>query len=356
MFRVLFPLFLVAVVLAPPVFCQSDQLFRPLYLSGKVVLEDGSPPPAPALVELRCADQRQPQYYTDRKGNFNFRVGGEPSRTVADSQRATPSTPVGASGSDRSFVSLTNCELEAALPGYMSSKIFLGRRSVFESSDVGTIVLRPVAKGEGLFVSVNTLSAPEDAKKAYERAEKELQKEKPNAKKALKDLEKAVAEYPQFSAAWHLIGKIRFAENNADAAKDAYEKAASTDPKFVLPLLSLASLELQTQRMAQASEAAGRALKLAPGLGEANYYLAVAEMSLGNMTSAEAAIQAVHASNEATRFPRTHFMLGNILAQKGDVKGAVSEFRKFLDAEPGSRAAEAVKAQLAEWESAGLLK
>ena len=356
MFRAPLLLFLLPAVLAPAALCQSNQLFRPLYLSGRVVLEDGSPPPAPALVELRCADQRQPQYYTDKKGYFNFRVGGEPSRSVPDSQRTTPGAAVGASGSDRSFVSLTNCELEAALPGYSSSKIFLGRRSVFESPDVGTIVLRPVAKGAGSFVSMNTLAAPEDAKKAFERAEKELQEEKPNAKKAVKDLDKATADYPQFAAAWHLLGKVRLTENDANGARDAFEKAISTDPKFVVPLLSLARLELQTQRMAQASELAGRALKLAPGSGEANYYLAVAEMSLGNMTTAEAAIQAVHASNEATRYPRTHFMLGNILAQKGDVKTAASEFRKFLDAEPASRAAEAVKAQLAEWEAGGLLK
>jgi tetratricopeptide (TPR) repeat protein len=340
----------------PTALCQSNQLFRPLYLSGRVVLEDGSPPPAPALVELRCADQRQPQYYTDKKGYFNFRVGGEPSRSVADSQRTTPGQAVGASGSDRSFVSLTNCELEAALAGYLSSKIFLGRRSVFESSDVGTIVLRPVGKGVGSFVSLNTLAAPEAAKKAFEQAEKELQKEKPNSKKAVKDLEKATGEYPQFAAAWHLLGKARLRENDANGARDAFEKAISTDPKYVVPLLSLALLELQMQRMAQASELAGRALKLVPGSGEANYYLAVAELSLGNMTTAETAIQAVHASNEAARYPRTHFMLGNILAQKGDVKTAASEFKKFLEVEPASRAAEAVKAQLAEWEAGGLLK
>jgi cytochrome c-type biogenesis protein CcmH/NrfG len=175
-------------------------------------------------------------------------------------------------------------------------------------------------------------------RKAFERAEKELQKEKPNAKKAVKDLETATGEYPQFAAAWHLLGKVRLRENDANGARDAFEKAISTDSKFVVPLLSLALLELQTQRMAQASDLAGRALKLAPGSGEANYYLAVAEMSLGNMTTAEAAIRAVHASNEATRYPRTHFMLGNILAQNGDVKTAASEFRKFLDAEPASRA------------------
>src|SRR5512140_1209422 len=54
----------------------ADQ-FRPLSLSGRVVLEDGTPPPEPAMIEMRCEGQRQPQYYTNKKGNFNFRVGGE---------------------------------------------------------------------------------------------------------------------------------------------------------------------------------------------------------------------------------------------------------------------------------------
>jgi hypothetical protein len=333
----------------------GDQ-FRPLSLSGRVVLEDGTPPPEPAMIEMRCEGQRQPQYYTNKKGNFNFRVGGELSQSLADSQRQTPGQPVGASGSDRSHVSLTNCELEASLPGYTSSKIFLGRRSVFEDTDVGTIVLHRLAKGEGSFVSANSMAAPSNAKKAYEKGEKEITKQPPDNEKASKELQKAVELYPQYAAAWNLLGKARLGMKDTAAAHEAYLKAAEADPKFVPPMLSLALMEMQQQRMAESAKWAGQVLKLLPDLAEANYYNAVANLSLGNAAAAETSIRAVLASPDAQRYPRSHFILGNLLAQKGEAEKAAAEFRAFLEVEPTSRAAEAVKQQLAEWKASGLIK
>jgi tetratricopeptide (TPR) repeat protein len=323
----------------------QDQ-FRPLYLSGKVVLPDGSPPPEPAILELRCGDQRQPQYYTDSKGYFNFRVGGEPSHMVADSQRTLPGAPVGASGSDRSHVSLTNCELEAALPGYTSSKIFLGRRSVFENSNVGTIVLTPVAEGEGSFISMNTLSAPPDARKAFDKAGKELAKKRPNAKNATKELQKALEVYPQFAAAWNLLGKTRTMTNDLEGARKAFQKAIESDPKFVPPRLSLALLDLKEQRAAEAANMAGSVIKLLPELAEAHYYNAIAQFSLGNLSAAETSIHVIEKTPQAKQYPRIHFMLGNILTQRGEIQQAAVEFRQFLEMEPSSRAAEAVRKQL----------
>ena len=349
-------LHLAAWIALAPLLGQTQDTFRPLSLSGRVVLEDGGPPPQPAIIELRCEGQRQPQYFTDKKGFFNFRVGGDPSRSLADAQRQAPGAAVGTTASDRSHVSLTNCELEAALPGYTSSKINLTRRSVFESTDVGTIILHRLAKGEGSFVSMNSLAAPADAKKAYEKAEKEMAKERPDNGKAAKDLQKAAELHPQYAAAWNLLGKARLGAGDAPSAREAFQKAAAADPKFVPPILSLALIDMQQQRMAEALKWAGEALKLLPDLAEAHYYNAVASLSLGNAGAAESSIRAVLASPDARRFPRSHFIMGNILAQKGDTAGAAAEFRLFLEAEPSSRAAEAVKKQLAEWHAAGAIK
>jgi hypothetical protein len=77
------PVMLVAAV----AYGQGQDTFRPLSLSGRVVTEDGSPLPEPAVVELRCEGQRLPQRQTNAKGAFTFRIGGEPSRGLADSQQ-----------------------------------------------------------------------------------------------------------------------------------------------------------------------------------------------------------------------------------------------------------------------------
>ena len=330
--------------------------FRQLYLSGKVVMQDGSPPPQPVKVELRCAGQTQPQAFTDNKGAFNFPVGGAQHRRIEDATRDRPTAPVGTERFDVSFVSLTGCELEAYLPGYTSSKIYLGRRSVFESPEVGTITLRPAGGGEGVFVSLNTLAAPEEARKCYEKAVKENTKERPNLDKVVRELEKAVALYPQFAAAWNLAGEVKVRSGDLQAAREAFRKSAGADPKFVLPLLTLALMDLKQNRMQEASEWTGRALRLAPNLPEANYYNAVAHSTLGNLEAAEASIRQVHTSQEAAKYPRTRFLLGNILAQRGDLPAAAQEFRRFLELEPAGAAADAVRKQLADWEAAGALK
>jgi tetratricopeptide (TPR) repeat protein len=108
--------------------------------------------------------------------------------------------------------------------------------------------------------------------------------------------------------------------------------------------------------MDEAAKAADSVLKVLPDLPEAHFCRAMAHLSLGRYESAEASIRAVQSSAEANRYPRTHFMLANVLAQKGDVANAAAEFRRFLELEPSSRAADAARQQLAEWQAAGLLK
>jgi predicted Zn-dependent protease len=319
-------------------------------------MEDGGPLPEPALVDLRCDGQRLPQRHTNDKGAFTFRIGGEPSRGIADSRRQMPGPAVGASGSDRSYVSLTNCELEATLPGYTSSKIYLGRRSVFESADVGTLVLRRLERSQGSMVSANTALAPPEARKAFERAEKEWTGKRPDAAKAGRELEKAIAAYGDFAAAWEMLGRVKLAQKDAAGARAAFEKAAAADPQFVPPVLALALMAVEQQQMPEAVRRAGDAIKLMPSLAEAHYYTARAKMALGEMEGAESSVRAVLGSPEAARYPRTRFMMGNILAQKGDLQGAAEEFRLYLEAEPGSRAADVVRKTLAEWRSAGRIR
>lgn len=330
--------------------------FRQLYLSGKVTLPDGSPPPEPAIVRLYCADGRQPQAYTDRKGGFNFPVGGSQQQRIPDSSRTTPDTPVGASGPDRSFVSMTNCELRAELPGYVSSKINLGRRSVFESPDVGILILSPIAKAEGTLLSVLTLSAPKEARKRYEKARKELSKPEPDATGAARELEKAVEQYPQFAAAWTSLGEARVRMNDLAGARAALERAIAAEPKYVPPYVTVALIELQQKRFEETVRAAERALELIPDLAEAHFYRAAALVSLGRLDDAEASLKAVQASGEAERYPRSHFLLGNVLASRGNISGAAEEFRLYLKLEPGARAAAAVREQLDRWEAEGLIK
>jgi Flp pilus assembly protein TadD len=341
--------FTAALALCAPAMAQ----FRQLYLSGKVTLPDGSPPPEPVLIRLYCADGRQPQAYTDRHGAFNFPVGGAQQERIMDASRTRPDSPVGASGPDRSFVSLMGCELMAYLPGYTSTKVDLGRRSVFENPDIGVLIIRPAAQGGGTLISANTLRAPAKARKAFEKAEKQLAKPDGDASKAAQDLEKATEDYPEFSAAWNLLADARLRMKDLTGARAALDKAVAAEPGFVMPMVTMARVELEEKRLEEAVKAADRALTLMPDLAEAHYYRAVAQMALGKEAEAETSLKAVEAAGDAKRFPRTYFMLGNILFSRGDIPGAAAHFRQFLAQESNSRAAEAVRQQLAKWQAEG---
>lgn len=51
------------------------EMDRPVFLSGRVVLEDGTPPPEEVLVQRTCDGYAIPQGYTDARGNFSFELG-----------------------------------------------------------------------------------------------------------------------------------------------------------------------------------------------------------------------------------------------------------------------------------------
>jgi len=348
--RILVPIVLLTGLLLPA----QDQ-FRRLNLAGHVVLPDGSPPPEPVLIRLYCHGRRDPQGYTNAEGKFSFAVGGSQSRVVLDPSRGLGSGPVGARGADQSFVDMTGCTVKAELPGYTSSEIDLGRRSVFENPEIGTLVITPAGKGRGALQSETTRSAPRKAFQLYEKAQKELAKPKPNAAKAAKELEKAVKRYPQFAAAWNLLGEARARLNDIPGARQALEKSVAADPKYAPPCVTLALLDLQQKRPEDAMKMADHALELIPNLAEAHYYRAIAASSLGNLGAVKQSLRAVQASPDAARYPRTHFMLGNLYLQQGDMAAAVTEFERYLKLEPNSRAAQAVRKQLEQWKAEGRL-
>src|SRR5512144_1293969 len=51
------------------------EMNRPIFLSGKVRLDDGTPPPDTVVIERVCGGQGRPEAYTDSKGHFSFELG-----------------------------------------------------------------------------------------------------------------------------------------------------------------------------------------------------------------------------------------------------------------------------------------
>ena len=328
-----------------------------LTLSGKVILEDGSPPPEPVKIELICDNEIQPQALTQSDGGFSFRVGGNRAFEVhASSAGVTHPSSLPRPAGSRGFYDMTHCEVRGFLAGYRSSKIQLGRRNERESPDIGVIVLYPQAESQGPMVSLSTLRSPEKALEAYQKAQKELAKEDLNPKKASEALLKAIEEYPQFSAAWNLLAEARIHMDDLEGAREALRKAIETDPNYATPCVTLALLELKQGNTAGAAEASEKAIRLAPEHAESRYYHAMAMTSLGDLIKSEESLRVVLTSPEANRFPRAHFLLGSVLAQKGQLKDAAAQYQRYLELESNSRAAVVVRQQLEQWQSSGLIQ
>ena len=347
---------------------------RPLYLSGKVVLANGMPPPEPVKIYLDCDGQRRPAGFTNTKGTFSVDLNDRNNLAFADA--SVQGAPVGigqqaggggggfgAVGTDLSTrsdglgrVNLFGCQLLAELGGYMADPIPLGTRSVFDNPNVGTMVLKRLDGVEGSSISVTSLAAPKKARKAYDKAFREMQKKEPNLQKAKKELESAVGLHSEYATAWNLLGRIRMMQDDREGSRAAFEKAVEADPKFLDPYPVLARLALTEQRWDDGVQWSNQLLRLNPRASMAHYFSAIANFRLGRMEASKKSVLELKEKNADREFPQSHQILGMIHAQQGLYEQAAVSYRDYLTVQPDGPAASQIKRQLHEWEVLGVIQ
>ena len=140
----------------------------------------------------------------------------------------------------------SKCELRAQLGGYTSQTINLVGRDALDSPDVGIIVLHRNGSVKGGTVTPTTLQAPKAANKAMQKGLDLVKKNKPD--EAMSSFREAVNLYPQFAAAWSVLGDIHRARNQFDAAQSEYTRAIAADPQFVNPLYGMALITVEQKK------------------------------------------------------------------------------------------------------------
>lgn len=337
-----------------------DMGARPIFLSGKVVLDDGTPPPEPVVIERVCNGQPRPEAYTDSKGRFSFQLGqnnqmfadasvGAANDTFGDFSNNSRTPGIGGQRqiSERD---LMGCEIRASLPGYRSEAVPLSGRRVMDNPDIGTIILRRLGNVEGLTVSVTSAAAPKDAKKAFEKGRDHARKRK--WADAQKEYEKAVALYPKYANAWVDLGMVYEAQENAEKAREAYSKALEADAKLVKPYVHMALLWARENKWQECADASDRALKLNPfDYPQAYFYNAVANLNLQKFDAAEKSAREGLKTEGGNRIPKMKHVLGIVLAQKNDVNGAMEQMKAYLKLLPESGPeVDLVKSQISQLE------
>jgi tetratricopeptide (TPR) repeat protein len=233
--------------------------------------------------------------------------------------------------------------------GFTSDNINLLKRESADNPDVGTIVLHRLAGVEGSSISVTSMMAPKDAKKAYEHGLQSLLKNKPND--AAKDFEKAVAIYPKFADAWVSLGKLRLEQKSIEPARAALMKAMDADPKLVAPYVELGLLAAKDANWQDSGKYLDRAVELDPvDFPQAWYADAVANYNLKKYDAAEKAARESMKLDPRHANPRSAYLLGLVLAEKRDYAGATAELTAYIKLAPNAPDLAQVKDQLGQIE------
>jgi cytochrome c-type biogenesis protein CcmH/NrfG len=338
---------------------QQPQINRPIFITGRVMLEDGTEPTEPVVIERVCNGSPHAEGYTDTKGYFSIELGG--SRTIVpDASESTfgrdgmgggmggMSGGGGGGGMDGSNAlgRFMNCDLRARLSGYRSQSVSLAMRRPMDDPNIGVILVHRQGAGEeGTTISAISLAAPKDARKAFDKARDSLKKNK--ADDAAKSYQKAVDLYPKYATAWYELGRIHAVQGRPDDARKAFESALQSDPKYVEPYLQIALLASKNMQWKEVADLTTKAIKLdAFDYPQAFFFNAVANFNLKNVDAAEKSAREAERLDTRHQYPKASHLLGVILVQRQDYTGAAEHMRSYLKFAPNAADADNVRKQL----------
>lgn len=319
----------------------------PLLLSGNVKLEDGSTVPGSVVIQIDCSGQMHTEAYVDVNGNFNFQLNMSGSSgpgivpMPSDSMSPIP---------QREWQS---CDLAAQASGYQSQRISLARL-IGQSGpmNLGTIVMHPVATAtaaEGFMISAADANVPANARKDFEKGQREAKKGRWAA--AREKFEKALAVYPRFASAWLALGAIQSYQSNFTDAQISFNQALQVDSRLVSAYIGLSQIAVTQGHWQELADSTSHLLDISPvGLPQFWFLNSVANFNLHHFDVAEKAVLRSMSLDTKHSIPKNEYLLGRILAVRHDYNAAVAHLKTYLATVPNSGKTIEAQKQLAEYE------
>jgi tetratricopeptide (TPR) repeat protein len=338
----------------------------PLRVSGRVMVDDGSPISFPATIERVCAGNPHAEGYTDAQGYFSL-VLGQATDVIADASE-TPSSSRGSAmqfpGISTSGTGLgnntnqsgrspgmdnriTNCELRANLGGYTSKTINLTGRTSMDNPDVGTILIHRMGESDnGTTVTATTLKAPKEARRALQKGLELAKKNKPE--EAIASLQEAVKVYPQFAYAWFELGKLQVDNEHTADGHESFEAAIKFEPRWPEPYMELALMGVKAHDWREVAETTDRVVHLNSFEFPQAYFLnGAANFNLHHVDIAERSALAAEKVDTQHLCPQIEQLLGTIYVERRKYPEAVEKFRSYLMLAPNASDAQATRQQVA---------
>ncbi|MGH9740097.1 MAG: tetratricopeptide repeat protein [Candidatus Acidiferrales bacterium] len=198
-------------------------------------------------------------------------------------------------------------------------------------------------------VSVARLDVPGKASHEFQKACGDFKDNR--LKSAEEHARKAVKIYPQYAAAWVVLGQILHADHKDSEAFDACRQAKVADPDYSPPYICLAGFAAGANDWNDAYTLANHALSLDPATDPYPFlYTAEADYHLKRLDQAELYGLSAEKLDKWNHVPAVHLLLAQIYDAKGDRAGEAHELRKFVKTSPHDPDWEAAKTTLAKIE------
>jgi len=162
-------------------------------------------------------------------------------------------------------------------------------------------------------------------------------------------LRRAIDFYPDYAAAWVVLGQVLIQEKKSDEAKAACAKAEEVDPNYVASYLCLADFAAVSSDWPTVSELSQKALALDPiGNPYSLYFAADAGLHQHQLVQAEMHAQAAVKLDEWHHLPELHLVLAQIYQAAGNVVGETTQLKEFLKIASNSKDAPQAKIMLTQ--------
>lgn len=200
-------------------------------------------------------------------------------------------------------------------------------------------------RGTGAMVSKASLAVPERAMKEYADAQHCFSGRNPNVACAASHLRRAVQVAPRFMAAWNQLGTIAYQAHRYPEAESDFRKGLEADPAAFEPLVNLAGVLLNLNRLPEALDFNLLAVARRPNDALANSQLGICYFDLGEDGPAEKYLK-IAVQLDPAHFSNPQLALAEIYLKRDQKTEGIGQMRDFLQRHPDSPEAAKIRSRI----------
>jgi tetratricopeptide (TPR) repeat protein len=193
-------------------------------------------------------------------------------------------------------------------------------------------------------VGASDLNIPQNAAKEFDKASEFMAKQ--DWKKAIERLNKALAIYPKYAAAYNNLGVVYAHMDDRPREREALQKAVGLNDHLAAAFVNLAKMAIADHDMPQAETLLDKATAADPDNSQTLILLANVQLLDLKYDQAIATSRKIHLLAKDSH-ALCHYISARAFEHENRPADAVAEFQTFLQEEPVGDRAEAVRKELA---------